>query len=167
MALDTSSNGNFNTRNPGEAVKVIENLASSNSTKNTDFERRKSATILGNDQMDEVKAKLNSVHKLLRKQVCLVEDAEAIDTEGRAEEEEVNFIGGTGFQGSGNQGGNINSYENRAISTKVNCTRNPTATTTATTTWVMKSPTTRSHHHLLKKASLKRCLIGFLRDISA
>ncbi|KAF2565105.1 hypothetical protein F2Q70_00017482 [Brassica cretica] len=35
--------------------------------------------------MDEVRAKLDSVHKLLRKQVCLVEDAEAVDTEGRAE----------------------------------------------------------------------------------
>ena len=41
---------------------------------NSDFERKKSATILGNDQMDEVKAKLDSVHKLLRKQVCLVEE---------------------------------------------------------------------------------------------
>ena len=64
--------------------------------------------------MDEVKAKLDTVHKLLRKQVCLVEDAEAVNTEGRAEEEEdVNFISGTGFQGSGNQSGNINSYGNR------------------------------------------------------
>ncbi|KAF3567619.1 hypothetical protein DY000_02015816 [Brassica cretica] len=53
--------------------------------------------------MDEVKAKLDSVHKLLRKQVFLVEDAEAIDTEGRAEEVDVNFISGTGFHGSGNQ----------------------------------------------------------------
>ena len=79
MALDASSNGNFNTRNPEEAVKVIKNLASSNSTKNTDFERKKSATILGNDQMDEVKVKLDSIHKLLRKQVCLVEDAEAVE----------------------------------------------------------------------------------------
>ena len=92
-------------------MKVIENLASSNSTKNTDFERKRSATILGNDQMDEVKAKLDSVHKLLKKQVSFVEDAEAV--EGRAEEEEVNYIGGTGFQGSGNQGGNRNSYGNR------------------------------------------------------
>ena len=48
MALDASSNGNFNTRNPEEAVKVIENLASSSSTKNTDFERKRSAPILGN-----------------------------------------------------------------------------------------------------------------------
>ena len=79
-------------------MKVIENLASSNITKNTDFERKKSATIIGNDQMDEVKAKLDSVHKLLRKQACLVEHAEAVDTEGRSEvEEDVNFIGGTGF----------------------------------------------------------------------
>ena len=113
MALDASSNGNFNTRNPGEAIKVIENLGSSNSTKNIDFERRKSATIPGNDQMDEVKAKLDSVHKLLRKQVCLVEDAEVVEIEGREEEEEVNFIGGTGFQGSGNHGGNQRSYGNR------------------------------------------------------
>ena len=114
MALHASSNGNFNNRNPQEAVKVIENLASSSNTKNTDFERKKSAAILGNDQMDEVKAKLDSVHKLLRKQVCLVENGEAVDTEGRAEEEEdVNFISGTGFQGSENQGGNRNSYENR------------------------------------------------------
>ena len=69
MALDASSNGNFNTRNPEEAVKVIENLASSNITKNTDFERKKSATILGNDQMDEVQATLKtkstSIHRSL------------------------------------------------------------------------------------------------------
>ncbi|KAF3604650.1 hypothetical protein F2Q69_00037571 [Brassica cretica] len=45
-----------------------------------------------------VKAKLDSVHKLLRKQVCLVEDAEVIDTEGRVEEADLNFISGTGFQ---------------------------------------------------------------------
>ncbi|KAF3595375.1 hypothetical protein DY000_02022232 [Brassica cretica] len=55
--------------------------------------------------MDEAKAKLDNVHKLLRKQVCLVEDAEAVDTEGRAEEEDVNFFSGSGFQGSGNHGG--------------------------------------------------------------
>ena len=104
MALDASSDGNFNTMNPEEAVRVIENLASSNNTKNTDFKRKISASILGNDQMDDVRAKLDSVHKLLRKQACLVEDAEAVDTEGKAEvEEDVNFIRGTGFQKSGNQ----------------------------------------------------------------
>ena len=59
-----------------------------------------------------MKAKLDSVHKLLRKQVSFVEDAEAVD--GRADEEEVNYIGGAGFQGSRNQGGNRNSYGNRS-----------------------------------------------------
>ncbi|KAF3568511.1 hypothetical protein DY000_02014407 [Brassica cretica] len=63
--------------------------------------------------MDEVKAKLDSVHKLLRKQVSFVEDVEAV--ERRADEEEVNYIGGTRFQGSGNQGGNRNSYGNRMV----------------------------------------------------
>ena len=58
--------------------------------------------------MDEVRAKPDSVHKLLMKLACLVEDAEAVDTEGRAEvEEDVNFIGGTGFRRSGNQNGNF------------------------------------------------------------
>ena len=96
MALDASSDGNFNTRNPEEAVRVIENLASSNITKNTEFERKRSASILGNDQIDEARAKLDSVHNLLRKQACLVEDAEAVDTKGKAEvEEDVNFISGT------------------------------------------------------------------------
>ena len=80
MALDASNDENFNTKNPEETVKVIENFASSNSTKNTDFERRRFAAILGKDQMDEVKAKLDSVHKLLRKQACLVDDAYAVDT---------------------------------------------------------------------------------------
>ena len=63
--------------------------------------------------MDEVKAKLDSVPRLLKKQVCLVEEAEAVGSEGRVEEADVNFISGTGFQGLGNQGGNINSYGNR------------------------------------------------------
>ena len=34
--------------------------------------------------MDEVRPKLDSVHKSLRKQACLVEDANAVDIEGRA-----------------------------------------------------------------------------------
>ena len=81
-------------------------MASNNSTKNTDFEGKKSAAILGNDQMDEVRVKLDNVHKLLRKQACLVEDADVVDTEDRVEED-VNFIGGTGIQRSGNQNGNF------------------------------------------------------------
>ena len=95
MALDTTSEGKFNTRNPEEAVRLIENLASSNSTKNTDFERRKSAT-LGKEEMDDVKAKLDSVHKLLKKQVSFAEDIEAVDVESDREfKEDVNFISGT------------------------------------------------------------------------
>src|SRR5690606_21065800 len=37
MALDTSNDGNFNTRNPMEVVKLIGNLANNSSTKNTEF----------------------------------------------------------------------------------------------------------------------------------
>ena len=109
MALDTASEGNFNTRNPVEAMRLIENLANSSSTKNTDFEKKKSVASLGKGQMDEVRAKLDVIHELLRKQVCSDEEEEAIDIEG---EEDVNYIGGTGFQSSGNQGGNRNFYGN-------------------------------------------------------
>ncbi|KAL0815289.1 hypothetical protein Bca101_071733 [Brassica carinata] len=59
--------------------------------------------------MDEVRAKLDVVHELLRKQVCSAEGEVAVDMEG---EEDVNYIGGTGFQRSGNKGGNINFYGN-------------------------------------------------------
>ena len=74
MDLDSASDGNFNTRNPEEAVRLIENLASNNSTKNTGFKWRKSAITLGKEQMDDVKAKLDIVHKLLKKQVSFAED---------------------------------------------------------------------------------------------
>ena len=59
--------------------------------------------------MDEVRAKLDVVHELLRKQVCSAEGEEAVDME---REEDVNYIGGTGFQRSGNQDGNIKFYGN-------------------------------------------------------
>ncbi|KAL1224585.1 hypothetical protein V5N11_000916 [Cardamine amara subsp. amara] len=65
MALDAASNGNFNTRCPEDAVVLIENLASSNSTKNADFERKKQAWNLEGSQMAEVNAKLETVHNLL------------------------------------------------------------------------------------------------------
>ncbi|WZY86821.1 hypothetical protein YC2023_033205 [Brassica napus] len=104
MALDTASEGNFTTRNPLEAVKLIENLANSSSTKNTDSKRKKFVASIGKEQMDEVRAKLDVVHELLRKQACSAE-GEVAYTEG---EENVNYIGGTGFQKFGNQGGNRN-----------------------------------------------------------
>ena len=94
-------------------MRLIENLASNNSTKNTDFERKKFAAILGMEQMDLVKAKLNSVHKRLRKHACLAEDADAVDTEDRiGVEEDVNFISGAGFQRTGNHSVNGNFYGN-------------------------------------------------------
>ena len=102
MALDTASKRNFTTRNPLEAVRLIENLANSSSTKNTDPELKKSVASIGKEHMDEVRAKLDVVHELLRKQVCSAE-GEVADTEG---EENVNYIGGTGFHTFGNQGGN-------------------------------------------------------------
>ena len=104
MALDTTSEGNFNTRNPEEAVRLIENLAS---TKNTDFERRKSAT-LGKEDLDDVKAKLDSIHKLLKKQVSFAEDMKAVEINSDGDlVEDVNFISGTSFQNQmpGNQSG--------------------------------------------------------------
>ena len=64
MALDTASEGNFNTKNPEKAMRLIENLASINNTKNTDFERRKVAASLGKEQLVDVKAKLACVLKL-------------------------------------------------------------------------------------------------------
>ncbi|WZY72266.1 hypothetical protein YC2023_004506 [Brassica napus] len=91
MALDTVSEGNFTTRNPLEAVRLIKNLVNSSSTKNTDSERKKFVASIGKEQMDEVRAKLDVVHELLRKQVCSAEGKVA-DTEG---EEDVNYIGGT------------------------------------------------------------------------
>ena len=101
MALDTASEGNFTTRNPEDAVKLIDNLASSNSTKN--IVRARSAAFLGKEQINEVQATLDNVQKLLNKQICSVEDAEA-DEEDDYIEAEVNWISGTGFQRSGNQG---------------------------------------------------------------
>ena len=92
MALDTVSERNFNTRNPKEAVRLIKNLASSNNTKNIDFERKISVTTLENEQLDDIKAKLNSVHKLLKKHVSFAKDVD-VDSD-KNDEEDVNFISG-------------------------------------------------------------------------
>ena len=65
--------------------------------------------------MEDVKAKLDSVHKLLKKQVSFAEDVEPVDVNSDMEEEEdVNFVSGSGFhnQRSGNHSGYINSYGN-------------------------------------------------------
>ncbi|KAF3549268.1 hypothetical protein DY000_02007095 [Brassica cretica] len=53
--------------------------------------------------------------------------------------------------------------DRRVTSTRVRSTRNPTARTTAPiTAGVMETLLTRSHHHRLKRARLKQCLIGFV-----
>lgn len=91
MTLDTTSDENFNTKNLEEVVRFIKNLASSNNTKTTNYERKKSGDSLDKEQMVEVKAKLNNVHKLLKKQVIFTEDVEALEVASdRADEEGEN-----------------------------------------------------------------------------
>lgn len=65
MALNAASEGNFKTRNPKEARRLIENLVSTNSTKNADLDIIKSVGNMDGGQIVEVKAKLDSVHNLL------------------------------------------------------------------------------------------------------
>ncbi|XP_024015856.1 uncharacterized protein LOC112089112 [Eutrema salsugineum] len=97
-------------RYPDEAVELIKNLASSNSTKNADLERKKQAGNMDRSQIAEVKAKLDSVHSLLvgKKSVRFAQEVESFEPEDAAEEEDVNFVSGSGFQGQrfGNQQGN-------------------------------------------------------------
>ena len=62
--------------------------------------------------MDEVKAKLDSAHKLLNKKVSLAQDVEAVNVNSdKGDKEDVNFISSTDFhnQRSENQGGKIKS----------------------------------------------------------
>ncbi|KAL1212234.1 hypothetical protein V5N11_030303 [Cardamine amara subsp. amara] len=108
MALDAASNGNFNTRYPKDAVVLIENLASSNSTKNTDFERKKQAGNLEGNQIAEVKAKLDTMHNLMmgKKQVQFAAEVEVFEQDNEQEEQDVNYVSGTGFQRFGNSQGN-------------------------------------------------------------
>ncbi|KAJ4889371.1 Uncharacterized protein Rs2_29119 [Raphanus sativus] len=107
MALDTASEGNFNTRNPIEAVRLIENLANSSSTKNTDSDKKKSVAAIGKDQMNEVIAKIDALHAFLGQPVCSAEEGEAREDDT---EEDVNYTGATGFQRYGNQSGNRNFF---------------------------------------------------------
>ena len=66
--------------------------------------------------MDDVNAKLDSVQKLLKKQVKFPEDAEVVDLSSDGDfREDVNFISGTDFQNQKprNQSGYKNFYVNR------------------------------------------------------
>lgn len=71
MALDTASEKISTPEIQKKAVRLIENLTSSKSTKNTDYERKKSAESLGKGHMAEVKAKLDYVHSFLRSRSVL------------------------------------------------------------------------------------------------
>jgi len=88
MALDAASNGNFNTRYLIDATALIENLACSNITKNTDFERKKIVGAVSGNQMAEVNAKLDLVHNLLtrKKHVHFAAEDETIEPETESEE---------------------------------------------------------------------------------
>ena len=67
VMLDTASEGNFETRTPEEAKRLIENLVSSNSAKNLDMLRIKSDV---KDDSKIVEAETGSIHE-----VSLVEQA--------------------------------------------------------------------------------------------
>ncbi|XP_023640347.1 uncharacterized protein LOC111831068 [Capsella rubella] len=98
MALDAASNGNYNTRSPAQATKLIENLASSNSTKVADFERKKLAQNMDGVQLADVKVKLDSVHNLLvaKNSVKFAAEVEAFEL-GVDKEEGVNYKGTSSF----------------------------------------------------------------------
>ncbi|XP_024016195.1 uncharacterized protein LOC112089678 [Eutrema salsugineum] len=121
IALDAASNGNFNTRYPEDAVVLIENLVSSNSTKNADYQRKKQGGNMDGSQIAEVKAKLDSVHSLLagKKSVRYAAEVKNFEPDEALEEEVVNFIHGAGFQGQrfGTQQGNTNYSGNNQRST--------------------------------------------------
>ncbi|KAL1203419.1 hypothetical protein V5N11_014345 [Cardamine amara subsp. amara] len=114
VALDGASDGNFKTRRPREANKLIENLATSNSSKNADFERKGLAAGLDNGQMAEVKAKFDTVHNLLvnKKSVHFAQEVEVFESDDGATEEDVNYVNGSGFNGQryDNYQGNFKNY---------------------------------------------------------
>ena len=107
--------------------------------------------------MDDVKAKLDNVHKLLKKQVSFAEDVEAVDVNSDKDfEEDVNLISGTGFR--------FRSLKIRMdtetpmtmdrglTSTRVHSTRNPTsATSTTAATELMEIFPIIAYHHRLER----------------
>ena len=51
-------------------MRLIKKLASNNSTKNIEYEKKKFVESLEKNQMAEVKAKLDTVHILLKKRLA-------------------------------------------------------------------------------------------------
>lgn len=60
-------------------MRLIDNLASSNISKNTEYDRKKSAYNLDKGKMAEVKAKLDLVHNLMKKQIRFVKGVEVVE----------------------------------------------------------------------------------------
>lgn len=88
MALDATSEENFNTKIPDAAKKLIDNLASSNNTKNADLNRKKLAGNMDGCQIVEMKAKIDSVCNLFvgKKQVYFVVEVEIFEPAEEVEE---------------------------------------------------------------------------------
>ena len=61
--MDGASEGNFKTMTPEEAMRLIENLVSSNNIKNADIHMTKSAE-MDSDKIVVVKAKIDYVHEV-------------------------------------------------------------------------------------------------------
>ena len=112
MSLDSASRGNFNTNVPSDALALIENMASSSSTKNIDYERKQLGKSSDGGNMAKMEAKLDSMHNLLagKKQVQFAQEVETFIRDEEENEEDCNYVGGSGFQGQrfGNQQGNRN-----------------------------------------------------------
>ena len=97
--LDAASQGNFKTKTPEEATRLIENVASSTSAKKTDLERRKMAENSNGDRISEVKETSDSVHAFVigDEQVRFTDESQTFLREGD-EEEHVDLIDETGFR---------------------------------------------------------------------
>ncbi|KAF2566808.1 hypothetical protein F2Q68_00025792 [Brassica cretica] len=97
--LDAASQGNFKTKTPEEATKLIENVASSTSAKKIDLERRKMAENSNGDRISEVKETSDLVHAFVigDEQVRSTEESQTFLREGD-EEEHVDLIDETGFR---------------------------------------------------------------------
>ncbi|CAA7059709.1 unnamed protein product [Microthlaspi erraticum] len=83
MALDAASNGNFNTRYPHQAYQLIENLASSNSTKNADLERKKLGGNMDRSQIAEKPPEQDNEMKSMLKQLLEGQQNMTVSFNGR------------------------------------------------------------------------------------
>ena len=80
-------------------MRLIKKLASNNSTKNIEYEKKKFVESLEKNQMAEVKAKLETVHILLNKEVSFAKGVEVDETTKEKEEkEDVNLLMGLVFR---------------------------------------------------------------------